>query len=88
MILKFIKVYFEKRKIRKYFYRCLIQPIIQRLKTVILEENFYKFFMDIGVDDLEKIIIKGNENRKIFGHTNYRDLAEYYSKIIQYRLKK
>lgn len=71
--------------IRKFLIKVFKEAIRVEL-THFRYELFHKMLSDIGLDDLEKIIQKGKDNRKRVGHTDYTNLTEIYLMTMRGRL--
>lgn len=77
--------------------RVLITNMIKRWLIKLLQEamrveftNFryeltHSMLADIGVEDFEKLIQQGKDNRKTIGHTDYSNLTEMYLQIMRER---
>lgn len=76
-----------KRFIEKYFIAPLGDYVANKVNLYIKQEAMkdmaWDVFSTLGLEELEKIIEDGNENRKKDGHTNYYNLGEIYAKRIK-----
>lgn len=75
------KLYYSYRRIRYL----LVEPFLwfkSRLshewRKALLLESIHQVFFSVGLDELEKIVQIGKQNRSKEGHHNYCNLAEVY----------
>ena len=76
-----------KNLIRKWLLN-LLAPIFTKLIADVRYEFVHTMLSDIGIEDFEKIIAQGKENRKTVGQTDYTNLTHMYLEIMRERLKK
>lgn len=73
--MKFIRNWFENEK----------EKLVARVAYEVQRNLIHVMLADLGVEELEKIVVKAKANQKQDGQSNYSNLAELYITIMQER---